>query len=112
MPFVLLLLFLLLSSCSPHGDPVTKEMYGSAWPFTVEEGHLECLSYAVLFHADGKTYLLQGDPGRIREEMAGEPLHDLGEIWRRQDAIGDTWSANMPLDTLIASCSETVSSEQ
>lgn len=62
----------------PHQERVTRAEYGDEWPFTVDEGVIEAVpdSPALVFHAGGKTYGLNGAARGKRGQYA-----DIGEVW-------------------------------
>ncbi len=58
------------------GVHVTRKQFGDKWPFTVEEGNVEDIDYAVVFHTnDGKKYALNGI-------AMGRGYLDIEPIWR------------------------------
>lgn len=61
---------------SSSGLYVNRDQFGDKWPFTISEGYVESINYAVVFHTiDGKTYALNGI-------AKGKGYHDIGPIWR------------------------------
>jgi hypothetical protein len=56
---------------------VSRSQFGDKWPFTISEGYVESINYAVVFHTvDGKTYALNGI-------AMGRNYLDIEPIWRR-----------------------------
>jgi len=49
-----------MSACSQPDVEVTEQEWGSKWPFTVSSGRLECKGQAVIFHANGQSYAVNG----------------------------------------------------
>ena len=59
----------------PAGVKITRSEYGEAWPFTIDEGYLDCeRGSAVVFRSEGTTYGMNG-PG-IQTHQPIDP------IWR------------------------------
>lgn len=64
----LLVLSLLMAGCAaPNYTPndrtrkVSRAEYGSAWPFAVDDGKLDCVTPGqVIFRSGGKVYALNG----------------------------------------------------
>ena len=55
------LVLLLITSVHAGGmELITKEQYGDKWPFTIESGHLECQTNAVILHTDKGIYNVNG----------------------------------------------------
>lgn len=46
--------------CPRNQTYVSADMYGVEWPFTINQGCLECKSNAVIMHSNGKTYNING----------------------------------------------------
>ncbi len=67
MKYLYLVLIIGLLSCggneksTPSGEKVTKAEFGEAWPFTVDEGYVDCVGYKeVILRVDDKDYSLNG----------------------------------------------------
>ena len=58
-----------------QGKLITKMDFGDKWPFTVNEGRLECEGFAVIFHANGKAYGVNG------AATGQKKYSDIKEIW-------------------------------
>ena len=57
--FALTLPLLFLISCSNNSKRVSSDDFIEEWPFTIENGSVQCLDgYVVVFNANGKTYAL------------------------------------------------------
>ena len=87
---LLILIPCLVISCSgsdsrqEKGKLIKKEDFGDAWPFKVDEGRLECINSAVIFHTEGKTYAVNGmasGQGKYR---------DIEEIWLYDPSFPDS----------------------
>lgn len=60
------------------GSKVSREDFGEAWPFYVDEGRLDCRNgNALTFSAHGTTYGLNGFG------MLLKGTSDLEKVWRR-----------------------------
>ena len=60
---------------APSGVQVTRAQYGDAWPFTVEQGHVDCVPYQkAVFRTRGRTYALNG--------LARSKYPEIDPIWR------------------------------
>jgi len=60
---------------TPPGLLVTRKQYGDRWPFTIPEGYVESINYALVFHTpDHKTYALNGI-------AMGKNYLDIEPIW-------------------------------
>lgn len=65
---------------TPEGRKVTREELGEAWPFTVEEGYVDCLYIReAVFRANGVTYAVNGNATSHAEVRGYEDIH---LIWR------------------------------
>ena len=70
------LLFLAALLGSPSREVITKAKYGDRWPLSVDRGTIECVGAgAVLFHADGNTYAVNGWATSTTD------YPDIREIW-------------------------------
>jgi hypothetical protein len=69
---------------------VRQSEFGDAWPFTVPDGVLSCVSdgkrTAVVFEAGGQRYAVNGT-ARGHDTAARLKLADLAAIWRDDPAI-------------------------
>lgn len=72
----------ILAGCGENNSsklPISKAELGDSWPLTVDSGYLECWkSNAVLFHANGRTYAVNGTARGWRHT---EGWRDIEEIW-------------------------------
>ena len=92
-------------------DPyfVTQEQYGDAWPFTVNQGRVQCIPTGgglrlALFQAKGKTYALNGTARSLAEEKG---YTDIFEIWRDDPDFEGLKVAITPiLNLALAACSD------
>lgn len=87
LQFLLLPLFLALAGCTEFSADklsgnevrITKQEYGGAWPFTVDEGVLACKGSgglgAVVFTVNGRTYGVNGIA------RGGKRYEDIDQIW-------------------------------
>lgn len=72
---------ILIATCvvildKPAGQRITRSEHGESWPFTVEEGYLDCLrGFDVVFRSGGTTYALNG----AAQHSGYEPIDP---IWR------------------------------
>ncbi|MDQ3373192.1 MAG: YebY family protein [Acidobacteriota bacterium] len=73
------------SSLSPSEVKITKQEFGAAWAFTVDEGVLSCKGSngigEVLFMANGKTYAVNGTAKGTKKYL---PIDD---IWAADPSI-------------------------
>lgn len=95
----IILVTILLVACGGASVPsadISRETFGDLWPFTVEQGQLQCLSSThLVFIADGLTYAVNGtakgsgkyrdiepirspDPSDTRYPMSLQPVLDIG----------------------------------
>ncbi|HTH58257.1 MAG TPA: DUF2511 domain-containing protein [Cyclobacteriaceae bacterium] len=60
--FLIVLVVFTVWYCSgdEHQKDISKSDYGSSWPFSVEDGVLQCDRGAILFVANGKRYAVNG----------------------------------------------------
>ena len=57
--YLIVTLCFAFSSCSESSKILHKSDYGDSWPFSVEEGQVECIEgFAVVFHSGNQTYAL------------------------------------------------------
>lgn len=89
----------MLSACSESGTEITRMELGDKWPFSVGSGKLECIQDAVVFHANGKVYAVNG--------FAKSKGYDaIDEIWVEDPSFIETAKAiasseNRPVDEVI-----------
>jgi len=91
--FFSLLFALCLSACKDEtGIRVTKEEYGERWPFTVDEGYLDCKGFReVIFRVGRKEYGLSG------EAVGAEKYLNIDPIWREDPQMKGTKIIVTPL---------------
>ena len=88
---ILLLLLVGLVACGEIGILVTEAEYGDAWPLTVSEARVDCLSAgALVAEIDGSLYAINGTA------QARYPRID--PYWRDNAAIPGT---KIPITPLI-----------
>ncbi len=76
---LIVVIIALLAPYEPRGL-MSRDEYGDRWPLTVDEGIVECIPWsAVVFHARGETYAVNGLALGRRDE---EGWRDIAEIWR------------------------------
>lgn len=63
---------------------ISKKDYGADWPFTVNSGTLKCISYSVIFIANGKSYAVNGAAQNVAQR---EGYLDMTEIWAPDSLI-------------------------
>jgi hypothetical protein len=64
---------------------VTKAEFGNIWPFTVDEGYVDCLGYKeVVFRTQGGQYSLNGQAASTKKYLPIDP------IWRDNPQIEGT----------------------
>ncbi len=78
---------------------ISRDDYGDAWPFTVEEGVLACVDLKHTFTADGTTYALNG-----MAIQAGYP--EIDEIWLDDPAIPGAKVSISPFNSLASELCE------
>jgi hypothetical protein len=88
------LLVLLLAACGkPDGIRVTKEEYGDRWPFTVDEGYLDCVGFKeVILRVGRKEYGLSG------QAVGTEKYLDVDAIWKEDPQMKGT---KIPINPLV-----------
>ena len=69
---------------------ITSQEYGEDWPFTVSKGTLECKDDAVIFHANGSKYAVNGTAQRLGALR-------INPIWKDNPAIPGTKISVGPL---------------
>jgi len=89
--FVSLIVF--LSSCSKPGFELTEEQYGIKWPLTVPSGYVECKNNSVVFHANGKTYGVNG-------LAKSRGYSSIDEIWKVDPAFFEMVEAVAKIDKI------------
>lgn len=70
----------MLSACSQSGIEITEQQYGEKWPFSVSSGRLECKGQAVILHAEGKAYAVNG----VAKQNGYAPIE---AIWKEDPAF-------------------------
>jgi hypothetical protein len=72
---------MILSGCSSSEKRVSDSDFGDEWPFTVDNGTVECLGdpYVIIFRSNGRTYALN-DAARATEQY-----EDISVIVRTDD---------------------------
>lgn len=83
MRYLFLAVLISLAACGkdPATRAVTAAEFGERWPLTVAAGTLECVEPhgAVVLHANGQTYALNGIAGNMRPRKGWRVLE---EIWK------------------------------
>ena len=92
---------IILSACSEPGTDITRMELGDKWPFSVDSGKLECIQDAVVFHANGKVYAVNG----FAETMGYDAID---EIWVEDPSFFEIAKAiasseNRPIDEVVKS---------
>ena len=57
---------------------MTRQELGDRWPLTVDSGHVDCESGALVFRHDGTTYALNGT-------ALGKGHPGIDPIWNNED---------------------------
>jgi Protein of unknown function (DUF2511) len=74
------------ANLGPHSRLLRKSDFGDEWPLSVEQGVVECRDgAAVLFHAGGKTYPVNGTAKGWYKE-----LPSIEEIWLENPSLPGT----------------------
>jgi hypothetical protein len=72
-------------SLSPSEVRITKQEFGTKWPFTVDEGTLACKGKSsfgeVIFTANGKTYAINGTAKGTKKYLS------IDEIWADNPSV-------------------------
>jgi hypothetical protein len=71
----------------PKIELVSAEDFGDAWPFSVEEMHLLCMSGNAVVASDpetGRMYPLNGTAKAMASRLALEPLEN---VWRKDPSV-------------------------
>jgi tetratricopeptide (TPR) repeat protein len=83
----------------PSGRKVTRAEFGEDWPFTVEEGYVDCLYISdAVFRANGITYAINGT-ARSRAQERG--YADIYSIWRDDPGYSEL-DVKVNIGTIIA----------
>ncbi|MES2730151.1 MAG: DUF2511 domain-containing protein [Bacteroidota bacterium] len=78
---------LALAACSSndHGIKVTKSEYGTKWPFTVDEGYIDCVdNQEVVFRTGRKVYSLSGATEDAQKYL------NIEYIWKEDPQVKGT----------------------
>jgi len=71
---------------------VTKEEYGNAWPFTIDEGTIKNENDAVIFEAEGFRF-------GLNSKAMGQEYKDINAIWNnRLDIVELSKTINEMID--------------
>lgn len=83
---------------SPSERQVSRAEFGEAWPFTVDEGYVDCLpAQAAVFKANGTTYAING--------LARSRYPAVDPIWRDNPEIpGTKVSIGSMIDLALEQC--------
>ncbi|TLX52869.1 hypothetical protein DN826_21405 [Stutzerimonas nosocomialis] len=88
-----LLLGLLLASPLALAAPpklISAEEFGSDWPFTTEEMHLQCLPGNAVVVTDPETGRMYGVNGAASGRAKQLALAPLEQVWRESESIPGT----------------------
>ena len=78
-------LLAVVSGCEEKGVKVTKAEYGEKWPFTVDEGYLDCLgNHEVIFKVGRRQYALSGEAGATQKYL------EVDLIWKEDPKMKGT----------------------
>ena len=75
-PWLLVALWF-FSSCAESGRQVTRQELGGRWPLTVDSGHVDCVSGALIFRHDGTIYALNG-------AALGKGYPGIDPVWKNE----------------------------
>jgi len=73
----LLVVLYSITACAESGRQVTTQELGDRWPLTVDSGHVDCESGALVFRHDGTIYALN-------MTALGKGYPGIDPIWKNE----------------------------